>query len=74
MLDREMVHQDFGLVEDTFAPPVGDGWELSLLLATQEASAALARAQEQAVIEAEDVCRKPTRLSSWGRKIVPFSP
>jgi|SRR5919199_6250132 hypothetical protein len=40
----EMVHQDFGsVVEDAFAPLPGNGRELSLLLASQEVRAALAR-------------------------------
>ena len=55
MLNLEMVHQDFGSVEDTFAPHACDEWELSLLLAVQEARATLARAQDYAAIEAEDV-------------------
>lgn len=53
MLEREMVHLGFGLVEDGFA---GGAREFSLLLVAQrEARAALARAQEDAAIEAVDV-------------------
>lgn len=55
MLNLEMVHRDFGSVEDTFATPAGGGRELSFLLAAQEARAALARAQEHAAIGAQDV-------------------
>jgi hypothetical protein len=56
MLGQEMVHQDFGSVEDTFGIPASGGRELSLLLAArEEARAALARAQEQAAIEAQDI-------------------
>ncbi len=55
VLDRETVHQDFGSVEDKFASLAGGGQELLLLLAAREARAALARAQEQAAIEAQDV-------------------
>ncbi len=57
MLEREMVHHlDFGSVEDTFASPVGGGGEPSLVLAAlEEAMAALARAQEDAAMEAEGV-------------------
>lgn len=56
VLNREMVHQDFGSVEDKFASLAGGGQELSLLLAAQqEARVALIRAQEQAAIEAQDV-------------------
>ncbi len=43
-------------LEDMFAAPAGGGPELSLLLAAQEeASAALARAQEDAAIDAQDL-------------------
>jgi hypothetical protein len=56
MLNREMVRQDFGSVGDTFATPANGGRELSLLLAAQEeVRAALARAQEHAALEAQDV-------------------
>ena len=43
MFNREMVRQDFGSVGDTFATPANGGRELSLLLASQEVRAALAR-------------------------------
>jgi hypothetical protein len=33
MLNLEMVHQEFGSVEETGATPATGGWELSLLLA-----------------------------------------
>jgi hypothetical protein len=56
MIKQEMVHQDLGSVEDTFATRAGGGREFSLLLAVQEeARTALARAQEDAAIEAQDV-------------------
>jgi hypothetical protein len=59
MIDQEMVHQDLGSVgsvEGRFASPADGGWGFSLLLAAQEeARAALARAQEYAAIEAQDV-------------------
>jgi hypothetical protein len=56
MLNREMMRQDFGSVGDTFATPANGGRELSLLLAAQEeVRAALARAQEHAALEAQDV-------------------
>jgi hypothetical protein len=54
VLNREMVHQDFRSVEDKFASLAGGGQELLLLLAGQEARAVLARAQEDAAIEAQD--------------------
>jgi hypothetical protein len=46
MLEREMVHLELGSVEEGLA---GGGRELSVLLA------ALARAQEDATIEAQDI-------------------
>jgi hypothetical protein len=56
MFNREMVHRDFGSVEDRFASLAGGGRGLSLLLGAQEeAKAALAGAQEHAAIEAQDV-------------------
>jgi hypothetical protein len=57
MLNQEMVHQDFGSVEERFAGIAGGGPEFSLLLAGQEEAraTALARAQEYAAIEAQDV-------------------
>ncbi len=56
MINQEIVHQDLGSVEDTFATWAGGGREFSLLLAAQEeARTALARAQEDAAIEAQDV-------------------
>lgn len=55
MIDREMVRQDLGLVEGRFAVPAHGGRAVSLLLATQEeAWVALARAQEDAALEAQD--------------------
>jgi len=54
MFNKEMVQRNFGSVEERFASLAG-GLEFSLLLASQEeAWAALARAQEDAVIEAQD--------------------
>ncbi len=55
VLNREMVHQNFRSVEDKFVSFAGGGQELLLLLAGQEARAVLARAQEQAAIEAQEV-------------------
>ena len=56
MFNQEIVHQDFATVEDRFASLAGGGRELALLLvARKAASAFLARAQEDAAIEAEDV-------------------
>ncbi len=56
MINQEMAHQDLGSVEDTFATPAGGRREFSLLLAAQEeARTALARTQEDAAIEAQDV-------------------
>jgi hypothetical protein len=61
MINQEMVHQDLesvGSVEGRFASPADSGRGFSLLLAAQEeeeARAALARAQEYAAIEAQDV-------------------
>ena len=56
MLEQEMAHRDFGSVDDRFASLVGGGREFSLLLAAhEEARATLARAQEDAAIEAQDV-------------------
>lgn len=56
MLNQEIVHQDFGSVEERFAGLAGDGRGLSLLLAAQEeARSALARAHEDSAIEAQDI-------------------
>jgi hypothetical protein len=55
MFNQEMVQRDFGSVEGEFASLAG-GLKFSLLLASQEeAWVALARAQEDALIEAQDV-------------------
>ena len=55
MINQEMVHQDLRSVEGRFASPAEGGRGFSLLLAAQEeARVALARAQEQAAIEAQD--------------------
>lgn len=56
MINQEIVHHDLGSVEGRFASPVHSGRGLSLLLAAQEEAwaAALARAQEDAAIEAQD--------------------
>jgi hypothetical protein len=54
MFNQAMVQGDFRSVEDKFASLAGGGQELLLLLAGQEARAALARAQEDAAIEAQD--------------------
>ena len=56
MLNEEMAHRDFGSVEERFASLVGDARDLSLLLAArEEAKVGLARAREDAAIEAQDV-------------------
>ena len=57
MISQEMAHQGFGSVEERFAGLLlGGGPGFSLLLAAQEeARTALARAQEDAAIEAQDV-------------------
>jgi len=57
MLQQEMVRQDFGSVGDGFASLAGDGHEPALvLMAQKEARAAvMARAQEDAAIEAQGV-------------------
>ena len=55
MINQEMVHQDFRSVEGRFASPAEGGRGFSLLLGVWEARVALARTQEQAAIEVEDV-------------------
>ena len=56
MFNQEMVQRDLGSVEDGFASLAGGGREFSLLVAGQEeAWAALARGQEEAAMEAQDV-------------------
>jgi hypothetical protein len=57
MLSQEIVHQDFRSVGDTVATPANGRQELALLLAMQEEQvrATLARVQEYADIEVEDV-------------------
>ena len=56
MFNQEMVQRDLGSVEDGFASLAVGGREFSLLVAGQEeAWAALARAQEDAAMEAQDV-------------------
>ena len=55
MFELELVQRDFGSVEEGFANLAGGGRVLPLLLAQMEATAALARAQEDAAIEAQDV-------------------
>ena len=52
MLEQEMVHLGFGSVEEGFA---GGVRELLLLLAARDARVALAGAQEDAAIEAQDI-------------------
>jgi len=55
MFELELVQRDFALVEEGFASLAGGGRVLPLLLAAQlEATAALARAREDAAIEAQD--------------------
>jgi hypothetical protein len=56
MFNLELVQRDFGSVEEGFASLAGGGRVLPLLLVAQmEATAALARAQEDAAIGAQDV-------------------
>ena len=57
MINQEMAHQGFGSVEERFASLANGGPGFSLLLAAQEEAraAVLARAQEDAAIEAQDV-------------------
>jgi hypothetical protein len=56
MINQEMAHRDFGSVEERFASLAAGGRDFSLLLVAQEETmAALARAQEHAAIEAQDV-------------------
>ncbi len=56
MLNPKMAQRESGLVEDGFAGLADGGLELSLLLAAEkEARVTLARAIEDAAIEAQDV-------------------
>lgn len=55
MITEEIVHRDFGSVEDWLASLADGGRGSSLLLAAQDARAALARAQDDAAIEAQDI-------------------
>ena len=58
MFNQETVDHEFGSVEDAFASPAGGGRKLSLsllLAAQEEAMAALARAREDAAMEAQDI-------------------
>lgn len=50
-----IAHQDFGTLEDLLAGLVDGGRESSPLLVARNAKAALARAQEDAAIEAQDI-------------------
>ena len=54
MIDQEMAQGDFGSMEHGFAGLADGGWGL-LLLVREEARAVLARAREDAAIEAQDV-------------------
>ncbi len=55
MFNLELVQRDFGSVEEGFASLAGGGRVLPLLLAAQmEATVALARAREDAAIEAQN--------------------
>jgi hypothetical protein len=56
MIAQEMVRQDLGSVEGRLASPAHGGRGFSLLLAAQDEAwaAVLARAQEDAAIEAQD--------------------
>ena len=57
MIDQGMAHRGFGSVEQRFASLAGDEQEFSLSLAAREEARAtvLARMQEDAAIEAQDV-------------------
>jgi hypothetical protein len=56
MSKQKMARQDFGSVEDGFASLAGGGRVLPLLLVAQkEARTVLARAREDAAIEAQGV-------------------
>lgn len=55
MITQKIAHRDFGELENMFAGFADDGGEPSLLLAARNADAALARAQEDAAMEAQDV-------------------
>ena len=54
MIAHQIAHRDFGFVADLSASLANGGREPSLLLAAQEAMAAVARAQEDTAIEAQD--------------------
>jgi hypothetical protein len=56
MMNQEMVQGDLGSMEEGFASPAHGGRGFSLLLTAQDEAwaAALARAQEDAAIEAQD--------------------
>jgi prophage tail gpP-like protein len=55
MITQEIAHRDFAAVENLLTSLANGGRESSLWLAARDARAALARAQEDAAIEAEDV-------------------
>jgi hypothetical protein len=55
MITQKIAHRDFGELENMLAGLADDGREPSLLLAARDADASLARAQEDAAIEAQDV-------------------
>ena len=55
MITQQIAHQDFEAVEDLLTSLADGGRESSLWLAAQYTRPALARAQENAAIEAQDV-------------------
>jgi hypothetical protein len=55
MITQQIAHRDFEAVENLLMSLADGGRESSLWLAAQNARAALARAQEDAAIEAQDV-------------------
>jgi hypothetical protein len=58
MITQEIAHQDFGTLEDLLVGLADGGRESQLLLAAQNAKAILARAREDAAIEAQGVLRQ----------------
>lgn len=55
MITQEIAHRDFGELEDLFASLADGGREPSLLLVDRNVRAALAREQEDAAMEAQDI-------------------
>ena len=55
MITQEIAHRGFAELENLFAGLANGGPEASLLLASESASSALARARDDAAIEVQDV-------------------